>query len=474
MKIDFLGATTEVTGSKFLLTTRKGVKILLDCGMYQGKGLETDSMNRDLGFNPRDIDYIILSHAHIDHSGLIPYMVKMGFKGTVFCTPATRDLCAIMLPDSGRIQETDTAQFNKKRAFQGLPPVEPIYTMQDAVSCMRHFISIPYNLPYELTPDFKFELVNTGHMLGSSAIYITIKEGRKVRTLCYNGDIGRYNKTILPDPEPFPQADYIITESTYGDRLHTTIGEAKRDLMLVIKDAVAQRKGKLIIPSFAIGRTQEIVYALQSLENENNLPDVEIFIDSPLAVAATDIFRIHSEAFNVELQEYIKTDPDPFGFQKVHYIRSIADSKKLNSYNRPCIIISASGMMEAGRVKHQWVTAPPPPSGLKSCGAIARSPSSAPNTRCAPNSPPSRLSRATATITNSSITSLAKIKRKCATSSSCMAKTPPAWPTHNISPMPDSRNPIFRNSENRLKSNSRQFCIFANSFFNEKSSCLTA
>ena len=352
MKIDFLGATTEVTGSKFLLTTRKGVKILLDCGMYQGKGLETDSMNRDLGFNPRDIDYIILSHAHIDHSGLIPYMVKMGFKGTVFCTPATRDLCAIMLPDSGRIQETDTAQFNKKRAFQGLPPVEPIYTMQDAVSCMRHFISIPYHLPYELTPDFKFELINTGHMLGSSAIYITIKEGRKVRTLCYTGDIGRYNKTILPDPETFPQADYIITESTYGDRLHTTISEAKRDLMLVIKDAVAKRKGKLIIPSFAIGRTQEIVYALQSLENEKNLPDVEIFIDSPLAVAATDIFRIHSEAFNEELQEYIKTDPDPFGFQKVHYIRSIADSKKLNSYNRPCIIISASGMMEAGRVKH--------------------------------------------------------------------------------------------------------------------------
>lgn len=352
MKIDFLGATTEVTGSKFLLTTVKGVKILLDCGMYQGKGLETDSMNRDLGFDPKEIDFIILSHAHIDHSGLIPYIVKLGFKGTVFCTPGTRDLCAIMLPDSGRIQETDTALFNKKRAFQHLPPVEPLYTMKDAVGCMRHFVSVPYNRNYEIVKGFEIEFINTGHMLGSSAIYITYKEGRKKRTLCYTGDIGRYNKTILPDPEAFPQADYIITESTYGDRLHTTLEEAEHDLMMVIKDACAQRKGKLIIPSFAIGRTQEIVYALQSLENEHNLPDIDIFIDSPLAVAATDVFRLHTDCFNEEMQEYIKTDPDPFGFQKVHYIRSISDSKKLNSYNKPCIIISASGMMEAGRVKH--------------------------------------------------------------------------------------------------------------------------
>lgn len=352
MKIDFLGATTEVTGSKFLLTTIKGVRILLDCGMYQGKGLETDRMNRDLGFNPEDIDYVLLSHAHIDHSGLIPYIVKRGFKGTVFCTPATRDLCAIMLPDSGRIQETDTLQFNKKRAKQKLEPVEPLYTMKDAVSCMRHFVSVPYNLPFSITPDFTIRFVNTGHMLGSGAIHITFKEGRKKKTLCYTGDIGRYEKTILPDPEPFPQADYIITESTYGDRLHTSIDQAEHDLMMVIKDACAQRKGKLIIPSFAIGRTQEIVYALQRLKQSNNLPSVEIFVDSPLAVSATDVFRLHSDCFNEEMQEYIKTDPDPFGFQDLHYIRSIDDSKRLNSYNRPCVIISASGMMEAGRVKH--------------------------------------------------------------------------------------------------------------------------
>lgn len=352
MKVQFLGATTEVTGSKFLLTTVKGVKILLDCGMYQGKGLETDSMNRDLGFDPKDIDYILLSHAHIDHSGLIPYVIKLGFKGTIFCTPATRDLCSIMLPDSGKIQESDTQQFNKKRARQNLKPVEPLYTMRDATVSMRQFVSIPYDLPFAITPDFSICFVNSGHMLGSGAIYITFKENRKKKTLCYTGDIGRYSKTILPDPLAFPQADYIITESTYGNRLHTTIDQAERDLALVVKDACAQRRGKLIIPSFAIGRTQEIVYALQKLKNSNNLPDVDIFVDSPLAVSATDIFRLHSDCFNETMQEYIKSDSDPFGFQNLHYVRSIEDSKRLNNYNRPCVIISASGMMEAGRVKH--------------------------------------------------------------------------------------------------------------------------
>ena len=352
MKIDFLGATSEVTGSKFLLTTKQGKKILLDCGMYQGKGLETDAMNRDLGFDPAEIDYLLLSHAHIDHSGLIPYIHKLGFKGTVFCTPATRDLCSIMLPDSGKIQEADTVQFNKKRALQKLPPVEPIYTMKDAAACMHLFVSIPYDLPFSITPDFSVRFINTGHMLGSSAIYMTIKEGRSVKTLCYTGDIGRYNKKILPDPVSFPPAQYIITESTYGNRLHSTIDRAEEDLMLVVKDAILQRGGKLIIPSFAIGRTQDIVFALQNLKKKNNLPDVDIFVDSPLATSATNIFRLHSDCFNEEMQEYIKTDPDPFGFENLHYVRTIDDSKKLNTYNRPCIIISASGMMEAGRVKH--------------------------------------------------------------------------------------------------------------------------
>ena len=353
MKLQCIGASGgEVTGSKFLLTTNENKKILIDCGMYQGKGLETDAMNRDLGFEPAEIDFVILSHAHIDHSGLIPYIHKTGFKGKVFCTPATRDLCAIMLPDSGKIQETDTLQFNKKRALQKLPPVEPLYTMQDAAAAMGLFISIPYNISFSITPTFSFEFFDSGHILGGASVLISFVEDSKTRTLLYTGDVGRYNKRILPDPCALPQADYILCESTYGNRLHESIENAEQELMLVVLDACAKRRGKLIIPAFAIGRAQEIVYALHRLKNEGNLPSIEIFVDSPLAVSATDIFRIHSNSFNEEMQQFILSNSDPFGFDNLHYVRTIEDSKRLNTYNRPCIIISASGMMEAGRVKH--------------------------------------------------------------------------------------------------------------------------
>jgi metallo-beta-lactamase family protein len=353
MKLEFIGASGgEVTGSKFLLTTKENKKILIDCGMYQGKGLETDAMNRNLGFEPADIDFVILSHAHIDHSGLIPYIHKNGFKGKVFCTPATRDLCAIMLPDSGKIQETDTIQFNKKRALQKLSPVEPLYTMQDAATCMKHFISIPYNLNFSITPTFSFEFYDSGHILGGASVYISFADDNETRTLLYTGDVGRYNKRILSDPCVLPQADYIICESTYGNRLHEKLEDAEQKLMLTVLDACAKRKGKLIIPAFAIGRAQEIVYALHRLKKEENLPDIDIFVDSPLAVSATQIFRLHADSFNKEMQDFILANPDPFGFEKLHYIRTIDDSKWLNTYNRPCVIISASGMMEAGRVKH--------------------------------------------------------------------------------------------------------------------------
>ena len=353
MKLEFLGASGgEVTGSKFLLTTKENKKILIDCGMYQGKGLDTDAMNRDLGFVPADIDFVILSHAHIDHSGLIPYIYKNGFQGKLFCTPATRDLCAIMLPDSGKIQETDTIQFNKKRALQKLPPVQPLYTVQDAAACLGHFISIPYNLHYSISADFSFEFYNSGHILGGASVYISFTEDNETHTLLYTGDVGRYNKRILPNPSVLPQADYIICESTYGNRLHEHLENAEQKLMLTVLDACTKRKGKLIIPAFAIGRAQEIVYALHRLKKEGNLPDIDIFVDSPLAVSATQIFKLHADNFNEEMQDFIYTNPDPFGFEKLHYIRTIDDSKRLNTYNRPCIIISASGMMEAGRVKH--------------------------------------------------------------------------------------------------------------------------
>jgi metallo-beta-lactamase family protein len=353
MKLECIGASGgEVTGSKFLLTTRENKKILIDCGMYQGKGLETDAMNKDLGFIPAALDFIILSHAHIDHSGLIPYVYKNGFKGKVFCTPATRDLCAIMLPDSGKIQETDTGQFNKKRAMQNLPPVEPLYTMQDAAVCMGHFLGIPYRVPFALTPTFTFEFLDSGHILGGASIFITFTENDAPRTLLYTGDVGRYNKRILPDPCVLPQADYILCESTYGNRRHESIEDAEQELMLVVLDACAKRRGKLIVPSFAIGRTQEIVYALHRLKKAGNLPDIPIFVDSPLATSATGIFRLHAENFNEDMQQFILSNPDPFGFDNLHYVKTIEDSKRLNTYHRPCIIISASGMMEAGRVKN--------------------------------------------------------------------------------------------------------------------------
>jgi metallo-beta-lactamase family protein len=352
MTIEFFGAAKEVTGSKHLITTNKGKKILLDCGMFQGKGLETDSLNRNLGFNPSEIDYLLLSHPHMDHSGLIPYIVKLGFKGTIFCTPATRDLCSIMLADSGNIQEQDTYTFNKKRARQGLDPVEPIYTMLDAQEAMQYFISIPYEKEFFIDPDISVKFTDNGHILGSATINMSIKEGRRRLRLAFTGDIGRYSKRILKEPQAFPQADFIIMESTYGDRLHDNIDQSEQKLLHAVIDTCCKKKGKLIIPSFAIGRAQEIIYALDKLERSGLLPDIDVYVDSPLSLNATNIMRLHTECFNDEIKKYMEHDKDPFGFDRLRYVRSTEESKSLNSIHRPMIIISASGMMEAGRVKH--------------------------------------------------------------------------------------------------------------------------
>ncbi|MDR3094865.1 MAG: MBL fold metallo-hydrolase [Bacteroidales bacterium] len=352
MKIQFLGAAQEVTGSKHLITLDNGTKILMDCGMYQGKGLATDGMNRKLGFNPSDIDYLLLSHAHIDHSGLIPYIHKEGFHGQILSTPATRDLCAIMFADAAIIQESDTRDFNRKRAKQGLPPVEPLFTGKDAAACMQNFVTVAYGKTFQLCPQVKMRFYDTGHLLGSAAIYLTITENGKDTTVCYTGDVGRYDKLILREPQTFPQADYILCESTYGDRLHTNMTNAEQELLDVTVETCVQKRGKLIIPSFAIGRCQEIVYSFDRLKNKQLLPNIHIYVDSPLAMSATHIFRMHPECLNKELREYMMTDPDPFGFDKLHYVRSKDESKHINDYSTPCVIISASGMMEAGRVKH--------------------------------------------------------------------------------------------------------------------------
>lgn len=352
MKIKFIGAAREVTGSKHLITTNEGKRILLDCGMFQGKGLETDSMNRNLMFDPVTIDYLILSHAHIDHSGLIPYLYKLGFRGSVVCTNATRDLCAIMLADSGHIQELDIKWFNKKRVNQGLPTVDPIYNEVDTEKCLELFIGVAFDRRFYINDKINVKFTNSGHMLGSSVVNLELLENGKKVHIAFTGDIGRPHNRIIHPPTPFPQCDYLIAESTYGDRLHPADKDTEEDLLKIVQDTCITKGGKLIIPSFSIGRTQEIVFVLNGLFNRGLLPKIEVFVDSPLSVNATEIFRLHPECMNEDVKEVLKTDPDPFGFNSLHYIKNVDESKALNDYHKPCIIISSSGMLEAGRVKH--------------------------------------------------------------------------------------------------------------------------
>lgn len=353
MKVEFLGAAREVTGSKTLLTTNDGKNILLDCGMFQGKGLETDALNRNIGVDASKIDYLILSHAHIDHSGLIPYLYKLGFRGSVVTTNATRNLCALMLADSGHIQELDVKWFNKKQAKKNLPPISPIYSVEDAEKCMKLFIGVELNRRFQINNNLFVKFTNTGHMLGSGTINLEIHEEGKIIHLAYTGDIGRPVSRILKSPVSFPQCDYLITESTYGNRLHPSVKNNMEDeLLKIITETCVEKKGKLIIPSFAIGRTQEIVFLLNKFYNEGKLPKINTYVDSPLAVNATEVFKIHLNELNDEIKEVIKNDPDPFGFNSLYYIKLVEESKALNGIQEPCIIISASGMAEAGRIKH--------------------------------------------------------------------------------------------------------------------------
>ena len=352
MKVQFLGAAREVTGSKVLITTDKNKKILIDCGMYQGKGMETDSLNRRLGFNPEDINYLILSHAHIDHTGLVPYLYKEGFRGSVICTNATRDLCSIMLPDSGHIQELDIKWYNKKRVRQGLPTATPIYNVEHAEESLDLFISVAYNRRFYINDEINVKFTNSGHMLGSAVVNLEITENGQKKKLAYTGDIGRPFNYLLKSPQPFPQCDYLITESTYGDRIHQPQSQIEDDLLEVVMHTCVEKKGKLIIPSFSVGRTQEIVYLLNNFYNEGKLPRIKVYVDSPLSVNATEVFRMNTDTMNAEVKAVMKYDKDPFGFNNLVYIKNVEESKALNDSDEPCIIISASGMAEAGRIKH--------------------------------------------------------------------------------------------------------------------------
>jgi metallo-beta-lactamase family protein len=352
MKIAFHGAARTVTGSKHLITLVNGKKILLDCGMFQGMGKETDMMNRDFGFDPRGVDAMLLSHAHIDHSGLIPKLVKDGFTGNIFCTPATKDLTNVLLEDSAEIQQDEVKYQNKRRAAEGLPYLKPLYTIDDAKQAQSHFVERLYGQWFDVMEDVQALYTDAGHIIGSACVTVKIKENGKTTVITFSGDVGRYRDVILKSPEVFPQADYILLESTYGNSLHD-LNVTTPDLILRwIEKACLQKRGKLILPAFSVGRTQEILFALNQLEIENRLPDLDYYVDSPLSVEATEIVKRYPDYFNRTIQKILKDDNDPFNFKGLKYIKTVEQSKLLNFQNGPFVIISASGMADAGRVKH--------------------------------------------------------------------------------------------------------------------------
>ena len=353
MKIKFCGAAQAVTGSCHLLTLDDGYTILIDAGFYQGSKKEFNAFNRLWLFNPREIDCMVLSHAHIDHCGRIPKLVKDGFKGNIFCTSATRDLAAMMLMDSAKIQERDAYYSNKRRKKRGEPQdVVPIYITRDAKNCMRNFVGIGYDKLHRINDKVSVNFRDNGHILGSASITLRIKIGSEEICLGFTGDIGKPQRPILKDPSAMDDLDFLLCESTYGGRAHDKMSDNSRNLLNIVNETCVINKGKLLIPAFSVGRTQEIVYILDRLETEGKLPKIPVYLDSPMATNATDIFKLHPECFDDEILNYMLTDPNPFGFADLKYIRKVEDSKKLNTSKGPAIIISASGMITAGRIRH--------------------------------------------------------------------------------------------------------------------------
>ena len=350
MTIQFFGAARTVTGSKHLLTLADGTQILLDCGLFQG--INTDELNQQFGFDPAAVDYMVLSHAHIDHTGLIPRLVAQGFRGPIYTTSATVDLCEVMLMDSARIQERDLERVNSRRSRRGEPELGALYNEDDVRQALSQMVAVEYNKPFNVGDSVTGLLTDAGHLLGSAAISLTIRENGKTTQLAFSGDIGRPDDKILRKPDVFPQADYIICESTYGDRLHEPEPDMKAHLLRIVQETCVEKKGKLLIPAFAVDRTQELIYALDQLETEGKLPRLQVYIDSPMSVKATQVMRDHEEDFNPEILAYIKKDGDAFDFPNLHYVADVEQSKAINGSEEPCIIIAPSGMAEAGRIKH--------------------------------------------------------------------------------------------------------------------------
>ncbi len=353
MNVQFWGAARTVTGSMHLVECG-GQRVLLDCGMYQGRRKEAFERNRSLPFDPRSVNAVVLSHAHIDHSGNLPSLVKGGFRGTIFATSASRDLSAVMLLDSAKIQEQDIEYVNKRRDRNGEKPFEPLYTVLDATQTLRQFRTVEFDDWFDVVRGVRCRFHIAGHMLGAASVELELTEpdGRIVKLL-FSGDIGRPKMPILPDPRTVSGTDFVIMEATYGNRLHETGGDAMRMLKELVTKTWKQG-GRLLVPAFSVGRTQEIVYRLNLLAESGELPPIKVFVDSPMAVNATDVFRAHPECFDEDMVQQIlaETDRDPLRFNNLVYIRKVEHSKALNGLNEPCVIISASGMCEAGRILH--------------------------------------------------------------------------------------------------------------------------
>lgn len=351
MKIGFFGAARIVTGSKHIITLDDGRRILLDCGMFQGEGHATHSMNERFHFDPKSIDYVIISHAHTDHIGLLPKLVKEGFGGNIYATGATRDLAEAMLTDSAEIQEEDAEEAFLHHKHR----VEPLYRVKDVVKTMRQFLAVPYNRPFEIDKGISLTMTDAGHIVGSATVNLAVTEGGTTRNICFTGDIGRYDMRIIRDPQPFPQADILISESTYGDKHHEDRDEAEQLLLRTIKETCIMKKGKVIIPAFSVGRTQELVFILNKLDFENKIPHIPVFIDSPLSIEITEIVRKHKECFDEETVQFMERDPEPFLYPSLHFVKNPKESMALNDFKGPCIVIASSGMLEAGRIRHHIV-----------------------------------------------------------------------------------------------------------------------
>ncbi len=349
VRVTFVGAARTVTGSCYLVDTPSG-RIMVDCGLFQGSG-DSDEQNRAaFPFDPEGIDVLLLTHAHIDHSGMIPRLYKSGFKGPTLATHATVDLCSIMLADSGYIHESEAEWSNRKRRRAGRPLIEPLYTQRDAEKCMSSFRGVDYVRPYEVLKGVEVRFVDAGHILGSASIEMTVRKGQKKVRLGFSGDVGNTNQPIIRDPMPLQACDHVLIESTYGDRDHEDREDRAKTLAEIINETIGSG-GNVVIPAFAVGRTQDVLYEVHRLQREGQIPEFPIFIDSPLAISATEIFARHPECFDREMREISAGGDSPFDFPGVTYTRSTEESVALNRVSGS-MIISASGMANAGRIKH--------------------------------------------------------------------------------------------------------------------------